>query len=792
MSDQTEARGRRRAHTSPRLQLHPMRALVQLGGIGLAIVVALWPLWPVYDHPSFYAAVIGATIGGLIVALLGALFRWNALAVTAAGFVTLLVLGVPLAVPGRAIAGVLPSTQGLVDLLAGLALSWKQLLTIALPVGPYQALLVPPFVLALASAIVAGSLVLRIRHTELAVIAPIVVFVLAILWGPTAANAPVEIALVLFVICLALVLYSHYVRRRSLLNAAAQTRAPSGSDRRTRSASALAIGAAMVAASLALGTAATVLIPPTQGREVLRSDIRAPFDPRDFSSPLASFRSEMRAPRADEVLLTVTGLPDGVRLRLAALNSYDGIVYSVGGPTGSSASGDFTRLPYRLDQSQVEGERLRLNVSVGELGGVWVPGVGPLESMRFTGEHATARDDAFYYNDAIASAAVLPGLASGDLYTSLGVAVPEIAANRIAALAPGTAVLPENGVDVDGVTEALERWTRSNDAPGSQLAAVIAGLTSEGYISHGVGPGEPPSRSGHGADRITELLTSDPMIGDGEQYAVAAALLARELGFPARVVVGFLPSEPHQAADAVQLRGGDSAAWIEVQDARQGWVAIDPNPPLRDIPERQPDDPLEISRPQSVVPPPVHDRPEDRDPPAPDTAQDEDSPQPDPFLQGLLVALTVAGWSVLGLAVALAPFVIVIVAKVRRRRKRRGASHPLARLEGGWREVADSVADRGIVMPPLATRREQALVVTDAVGAQSPSGRDPLALASLVDRAHFAPEEPSNEQADEAWLAIDALRGDLRTGQSRWQRLRALVSLRSFTRYAGGAKEGVR
>ena len=102
------------------------------------------------------------------------------------------------------------------------------------------------------------------------------------------------------------------------------------------------------------------------------------------------------------------------------------------------------------------------------------------------------------------------------------------------------------------------------------------------------------------------------------------------------------------------------------------------------------------------------------------------------------------------------------------------------------------MADRGVVVPPLATRREQAVLVNDAVGHEAASGHDALALATIVDRARFAPEEPSNEQADEAWLAIDALRGDLKSGRSRWQRLRALVSLRSFTRYAGDAKEAER
>ena len=109
-----------------------------------------------------------------VVAILGAVFRWKSFVVILVGFGVLLLAGVPLAVPDQAIAGFLPSLDGIRELLAGVALGWKQLLTIALPVGDYQALLVPAFVLVLTSTIVALSIALRARWGELGVIPPIV------------------------------------------------------------------------------------------------------------------------------------------------------------------------------------------------------------------------------------------------------------------------------------------------------------------------------------------------------------------------------------------------------------------------------------------------------------------------------------------------------------------------------------------------------------------------------------------------------------------------------------------
>ena len=66
----------------------------------------------------------------------------------------------------------IPTPQGLVELVAGAALSWKQLVTIAVPVGSYQALLVPPFLLGLVAATCAVTIALRSRRPAAAASRP--------------------------------------------------------------------------------------------------------------------------------------------------------------------------------------------------------------------------------------------------------------------------------------------------------------------------------------------------------------------------------------------------------------------------------------------------------------------------------------------------------------------------------------------------------------------------------------------------------------------------------------------
>ncbi|KGJ76916.1 hypothetical protein GY21_09055 [Cryobacterium roopkundense] len=757
-----------------------------------ATIAACVTLWPVYQSREFIVLVGAAFALGAVIAVGGALFRWPAwlvILVTLAGF---LVTGVPLAVPGRAVDGLWPSVPGLVDLLAASALSWKQLVTIVLPVGSYQTLLVPALILVLASTVIGLSTALRARTPELAVIAPGMLFVAGIALGPAVDFFPLLSGLGFFLTVLVWLLWMRHERRDSALRLAAGVLdAPSRPAQAARGDSLHATAPAVLSATAILLTAASigalaaVAVPAQADRDVLRTRVQQPFDPLDYSSPLSEFRSYLQPARADEPLLEVEGLPRGGRLRLAALDTYDGIVYSVGDSGTRSVSGAFTRLPYRLDQSVVAGEQTTLSVTVEGYTGVWVPGSGQLEQIDFRGSTSVARSDSFYYNDAGASAAVISGLTRGDRYVSESVTPLPVA--DLEALRPGSAVQPPLGLVPDRLVQALDGYARGDDAPGVRLRDALDGLARDGYVSHGIASDEPISRSGHGADRITQLFTDVPMIGDQEQYAVAAALMARQIGFPARVVVGFAP-DPGRTG-AVQVTGADMSAWIEVQSSEGAWVTIDPTPIRRDIPRNQPDEPTIVSRPQSVLPPPAVDTPQQRDPEPAERTVEEPAVGLSPLLAFLLAAATVAGWTLLGLAVALSPFLFVVAAKARRRRLRRTRPDPRDRMSGGWHEFVDAAADSGIELPVRATRLELAGTVSGSI-----RGTHAHVLAVAVDRALFSPDTTSRADSDAAWGAVDHLRRQLMEGKSRWERLRAFLSVRSFGRYSGGrrTKEGQR
>ncbi|MFF2275055.1 transglutaminaseTgpA domain-containing protein [Agromyces sp. NPDC058126] len=730
------------------------------------LVAAMIPWWPTYESPPFFTAAGAAIVAGAAIGVAGARFRAPAWVVVLAVVAAYLVLGVAVAVPDRALFGLLPTPEGLAELVAGAALSWKQLVTIAVPVGSYQALLVPPFLLGLVASTSAVNIALRSRRPAFAVLPPAALLLAGIALGVVHATFALEAGLVFFVTAVAWLARIRIAQRR---------RIPSGRPVEATLADARRVvgASALIAVALVGATAAAVVL-PMPARTVVRSELQPPFEPRQHDSPLAGFRTAFGEEVAEEPMLEVHGLPARAGLRIAVLDTYDGIVYTVGGDDGNGVSGRFSRVPYRLDQPDDYGQAERIDVSILGYDDVWVPGIGRLERIDFSGPRSDELAEGFFYNDVTGTAAVQQGLRDGDRYTAVSM-VPA-PPRDVSVLRPGTSILPPMPELPDELEDLLDEWAPPADAEGQRLAAVIEGFHRDGFVSHGL-DGE-RSRSGHALDRIAELAAERPMVGDGEQYAVAAALMARRIGFPARVVVGYLRqpgTEYDVEADVVRFRSQDRQAWIEVQTSDGEWVAIDPNPPLRPIPDKEPDQPQSVSRPQSALPPPAEFTPVDDDATKPDASADDPSDGTAGWLEALLAVLEVSGVVLLGLAAILSPFLAVMVAKLRRRRLRRRADTAVERIEGGWREFADSASDYGYTIVPNATRAEQAAMV---------GGLGPLVLASVVDRAVFAPDGPDDGDDRRVWATVDELLRRLGETRRPIDRLRAAISLRSLGGYA--------
>jgi len=742
--------------------------------VWLLLAVASVSWWPVYRDDSMVVAAVTAIVFGSLVALVGTVLRLPMVVVAVATVAAFSLTGVPAAVPGEA-NGFLPTGPGLVDLFAGVALGWKQLVTISLPVGSYEALLVPYFVTLLVATVTGVSVATRASRQELAAIPALVVFAVGVVVGPSQLDTSIVTAVVLVGIALVWALTVRHARRAV---AVATTIGAKVSIARSVVRPAL-VGTGTIVAAAVVATGLGLVAPPSVERTVARTDVVKPFDPRDYVSPLSGFRAYQESAAADAAQLRVTGLPENGFVRIATLDTYDGVVYRVGGSDGSAASGTFERVPTTVDVRGVEGTRVRVGVTVDDYRGVWLPTVGDLEQVEFTGSGADDDRSAFFYNASTGTGAVVGGISEGTSYDLTAVVPDQPTDEQLAAARPGSASVPTARDVPDAVGETVEATTADETAAGAKLVAMIQSLKRTGYISHGVGD-DRASRSGHGADRIQELLTSPLMIGDQEQYAAAAALMADDLGFPARVVMGFSAggdsgtSTGTTAGGTTTFRGSDVTARIEVDTAQWGWVMLDPNPPVREIPNEQQQTPQPVTRPETVVPPPPVTQ-QDQDQQAPPQTDRNTPPVQPLWLQILLAALPWALGTLGFVALVLLPFAVIVLVKRLRRRLRRRAPTPRGRIVGAWDEYRDALLDRGHDVARSSTRREA------VVGAPGDGG---TGLAALADRAVFGPSDADTTTADRMWSATDDAIGTLRTGRTRRERFRTAVSLRSLR---GGA-----
>jgi len=731
----------------------------------LTLVAALaW--WPIYESTAFLLLAVITVTAGALLAMAAAWGRWPAPAVAVSVVVLWLVLGVPLAVPAKALWGVLPTLPGLADLAVTTVAGWRQLLTIEIPVGDYQALLVPVFVLLLTASVIGVSIGCRVARPALRVMAVVPaagVLVTGVAFGGSEGFAPLLVGAgfaILVVTWLAL--------------AGSESRLRSG--RRSRPAT-VAAAAGVIAVALVAAVAVTAAV-PTPERSALRDTVEQPFEPGDYASPLAGYRAYLKSPQADSVVLTVTGAPAGSRLVVARMDDYDGVVFSVGAADGAGAL--FARVPERLAANQGgSAASVTTQVEVGDYTGVWVPTLGDPLGVSFTGPDAAALQDSLYYSSFLRTAATTHGLTAGDGYqltSEVGDATPGV---PVTALTPGTGTvsLTAPGDVPDAVSSRAAEWAPASASPGERLAGIVAGLTA-GYVSSGL-EGEVFSRSGHGSDRIQELLTATPMVGDAEQYATAGALLAEAAGFPARVALGFVIPDGATVAGAgaesaasgsVELHGRDATAWVEVYTAESGWVALDVTPEPRPIPEKPITDDSTAVQPPQVVPPAADDL-GDQVQSAP-LQQDDQNETPDGALLATLLRIAaIAGIVLAVLAILLAPFLTVIVLKSRRRARRRERGSPRERAAGSWAELVDAARDADLAPPRNATRREAARAI---------GGLSSVQLADRVDGALYSPDPPDEGQLAVLWATSDEERRRLHGDRGWFARLRARVSPRSL------------
>ena len=737
-----------------------IRRFVDIGAMVALCLVALVPFSSAYDGLDYWIAAGGGALLGAVIAAAGARWRLNALVLAALTVMAYFVFGTALAARSLGIAGVVPSLDSLMALATGVIQVWKRALTLAVPLDVFPGLTIAPFILALVTTVTAASLAARARRwapTALVVIGALLAFSIAL--GTFDASFPVAVGVVI-----AAIAFGWLTWRRALARASRES-LPNEADidgaprRRSPAAIAAAAGIILVACAVGGGAAAAM---PMSSRDVLRDQVVPPLDLHDYASPLTQFR-KLTTDGTKTTLFTVTGLPEGGSIRLATLDFYDGTVYAVSGGGGAGA-GSFGRVG-RSIQTDAPGETASVTVTVDALSGVWMPTVGYLTTLGFTGDDANTQNANLHYNGATGTAIDIAGVHPGDTYAFTAKVAAPPSEQQLAEATVANVTTPRPDRVPDALGTVLASAVGDAKTPVEQIRAVETYFSKNGFFSNGLA-GQAVSRAGHSLSRENDLLSAKQMIGDDEQYAVVMALALSQLGIPSRVVMGFVPSASTAASGPVSITGADVHAWVEVPFNDLGWVSFSPTPPKDRVPEEITEQQKQKPQGQVVQPPDTPQEPAEL-PPAPPTqdAQNEKGPA---SLAWLWAIVRIAGLSLLALLIVSLPSIALAIVQRRKRKARFRAAEPSTRIGGGWAEVVDAAADVRLPVAQGATRRENAAALE---GVLTDSGM--TALAQRADAAVFGAGEPSEREIAEYWDDIATARRQVLAVAPWWRRLGA-------------------
>lgn len=534
----------------------------------------------------------------------------------------------------------------------------------------------------------------------------------------------------------------------------------------------LRAGAGLAVVGVLAGVVIGPRLPGTGEPALVRwRDESGPGGDRTTVSPIVDLRKRL-VDQSDTELFTVRTDRRAYQ-RLTALDRFDGELWSSGGqfsPAGGRLAGS--------GPSAGAGPTIRQEIEIEALSAIWAPAAFEARALQ-----DSSRDLRW---DPASSTLIVDRSEP----TSDGLAYTVISQSPSTAAAALEAAGSRDPAEISRRYEQLPvgfpfvalRTARDVTAgAGSRYAQAVA-LQDWFRTTFRYSLDVPP---GHGDDALVAFLASKE--GYCEQFAGAYAAMARSLGIPARVAVGFTPGDPDPDDPTLyRIRGRHAHAWPEVWFPDVGWVPFEPTPgrgmpgaeAYTGVPEAQDDATPTVSivttttstttTPGTPPTAPATTAPDDpRAVPVPPAGDGPDTSPPTvrrwAWAGALALLLAAAGWL---LVVLLAPLV----------RRRRPAPTPAGAVLDAWHDAVAPVRWRtGLSPDPAETHREFA--------ARAARALDDLALpfaelATLATRAGWDPGGPDDSQVRRARTLSGQLRSAAIAAQGPWSRLRRRLSWR--------------
>src|SRR5262245_12519343 len=501
--------------------------------------------------------------------------------------------------------------------------------------------------------------------------------------------------------------------------------------------------------------------------------------------PLVSMRRNFRS--AQDVEVARLYVPDNVSpadvyLRMATLDEFDGTEWKASQLLLADLEKNLPQPGGLSDKVQVQSITTRVDLSKA-FENYYLPVPYPLTSLDTKGSWAVDRNTQNIVSrhgsnqvsgHSYVSTSLVLSPTPAQLEGALG--APSDFQNRYTELPEGLPpIVGELAAKaVDGATTPYDKALR--------LQAWLRDPTEFHYSTEA-----PPEGTGNSA--IEAFLSPSGRTGYCEQFAATMAVMARYLGIPARVNVGFSAGQQLDA-HTISVSSHDAHAWPELYFEGVGWVRFEPTPfdasrggPPSYVSAPNAETATEAPTSSPSTGPSVS--PTGGSSAAPGTgASSCPLPRPelcDPNDQSgpggaggggtwQLVLTIAAGVLLVGSVPAL------LRIGIRRRRWRLAGADPAARADAAWRELQDSARDLGFARQASDTPRQAAARLIKDAKLRSRHQEPLLRLTNAVERSRYA-----RNPADDTGLEDDVatVRAGLAARAGRVWRVRAVALPRS-------------
>ncbi len=491
-------------------------------------------------------------------------------------------------------------------------------------------------------------------------------------------------------------------------------------------------------------------------------------------SPLVSIGDQLNNPDATEVF-TVRS-PEATYWRLVALDNYDGDVW---GLEDTTARAGFA------DPQGGTTERIVQQFEMGPLGGPFLPAAFQVVDTQFLSEELSIHESATLFSE----------LPEGGSYDGLRYEViSELPYPSEADLAGIQPVDPDDFEDLlalpddfpGRVRELAFEVTANARTPFEQAIALQDWFRDPDLFTYDT------EIEGHDEDALAKFVLEDRR-GFCEQFAGSYAAMARAIGLPARVAVGFTPGELRPDG-LYHVTTKNAHAWPEIYFDGLGWIRFEPTPgryeptptdfngdgddpnPSHGGPGASTSTTTTVGGPTTTRDPSATTRPRPTFPIDAGPSASGDSPTP----TGSTDVLRRVGIGLGSIALVIGTlFGAIGLGGVVRRRRRSHAATARDRIIGAWAQALERLAEVGIHRRPAATPVEFAMREAPAAGIGS-AGPALLALSHLHTDALFSLDPPDDAAADAAWSHVVSIEESIVRSTRRTVRWRRRLALRQM------------